>query len=126
MKIATPNGSILAIDLGKYKSVACLYEPVFAQATFVTLPTTRAELRHLIESCRPAVVVTKGGAADADGWAGMRNPNGPCRSSNSRVQSRRRSSRWSERGRRGPASLQGIRRIVWRPGVLIAAPWTPG
>jgi hypothetical protein len=42
MKTATPSasGSILAIDLGKYKSVACVYDPATDQAHFHTLPTS--------------------------------------------------------------------------------------
>jgi hypothetical protein len=40
--------SILAIDLGKYKSVACAHDPDRGEARFHTLPTTRAELGRLL------------------------------------------------------------------------------
>ena len=40
-------GPILALDLGKYKTVACLYAGDPAAARFRTLGTTRAELRRL-------------------------------------------------------------------------------
>jgi hypothetical protein len=49
--------TILAIDLGKYKSVACTYDRDTAAATFRTVTTARAELDRLIRSARPAVVV---------------------------------------------------------------------
>ena len=57
---------ILAIDLGKYKSVACLYHPATAEAEFRTLDTSRAELTRLIARARPAVVVIE--ACSRSGW----------------------------------------------------------
>ena len=44
---ATAAGPILALDLGKYKSVACIYRTADDQQ-FTTLPTTRAELTRLV------------------------------------------------------------------------------
>ena len=44
---------ILAIDLGKYKSVACVHDPATGEYCFTTFETTRAELRKLIG--KPAV-----------------------------------------------------------------------
>ncbi len=62
-----PNtGLILAIDLGKYKSVACVYDRSTAQADFDTLPTSRAELLRLIDRHRPALVVIE--ACALAGW----------------------------------------------------------
>ena len=58
--------TILAIDLGKYKSVACLYDPATAEAAFRTLDTSRAELTRLIARTRPAVVVIE--ACTPAGW----------------------------------------------------------
>jgi transposase len=69
MNTTTPTtapGSILAIDLGKYKSVACVYDPATAQARFDTLPTNRSELRTLFERHRPTVVVIE--ACALSGW----------------------------------------------------------
>jgi hypothetical protein len=41
--------AILALDLGKYKSVACAYDPSDGGAArFHTLPTSRAELSRLL------------------------------------------------------------------------------
>jgi len=57
---------ILAIDLGKYKSVACLYHPATAEAEFRTLDTSRAELTRLFARARPAVVVIE--ACTLSGW----------------------------------------------------------
>jgi transposase len=59
-------GPILALDLGKYKSVACAYDPASAQACFHTLSTSRQELRKLFDRVRPAVVVFE--ACALAGW----------------------------------------------------------
>ena len=45
---ATDTDTILAIDLGKYKSVACLYCSADDQR-FTSFPTNRAELKRLID-----------------------------------------------------------------------------
>jgi hypothetical protein len=45
---------ILAIDLGKYKSVACVYRAA-DQQEFRTFTTSHAELTRLLEQLRPAV-----------------------------------------------------------------------
>jgi transposase len=58
--------TILALDLGKYKSVACAYDPAAAQARFDTLTTGRRELLRLLEQHRPAVVVIE--ACALAGW----------------------------------------------------------
>ena len=58
--------TILAIDLGKYKSVACAYDPATAEAEFRTLDTSRTELARLIARARPAVVVIE--ACTLSGW----------------------------------------------------------
>jgi transposase len=62
---ATP-GLILALDLGKYKSVACLYDRGTATARFHALDTTREELRRLFDRHRPALVVFE--ACALSGW----------------------------------------------------------
>jgi transposase len=59
-------GPILALDLGKYKSVACLYDPATAGARFDTLTTGRAELTRLIQRHRPARVAIE--ACALAGW----------------------------------------------------------
>ncbi len=62
-----PNTTpILAIDLGKYKSVACVYSGDPATATFVSFPTDREHLRKLFAQHRPAVVVIE--ACLLAGW----------------------------------------------------------
>ena len=58
--------TILAIDLGKYKSVACAYDPATAEAEFRTLDTSRTELARVIARARPAVVVIE--ACTPAGW----------------------------------------------------------
>jgi transposase len=63
---ATAAGTILAIDLGKYKSVACAYDRATAQAAFDTITTGRAERLRLLERHRPALVVIE--ACVLAGW----------------------------------------------------------
>jgi hypothetical protein len=60
------TSAILAIDLGKYKSVACRYDDATGEIRFTTLDTTRAELRRLIAKKQPAVVVIE--ACLLAGW----------------------------------------------------------
>jgi transposase len=63
---ATAARTILAIDLGKYKSVACLYTGDPATATFVTFTTDRDRLQTLFAKHRPAAVVIE--ACLLAGW----------------------------------------------------------
>ncbi|HYT94487.1 MAG TPA: IS110 family transposase [Gemmataceae bacterium] len=65
-KTTTTADTILAIDLGKYKSVACAYDRATAQARFDTIPTGKDELRKLLARHRPAVVVIE--ACTLAGW----------------------------------------------------------
>ena len=62
----TTAAPILAIDLGKYKSVACVYDPATAQGTFTTVRTTLEEIEQLLTRYRPAVVVIE--ACTVSGW----------------------------------------------------------
>jgi transposase len=57
---------ILAIDLGKYKSVACVYHGDPASARFESLTTDRSHLRALFAKHHPAVVVIE--ACALAGW----------------------------------------------------------
>ena len=58
--------AILALDLGKYKTVACAYDGDPAAARFHTLDTSREELRKLFARRRPAAVVIE--ACALAGW----------------------------------------------------------
>jgi transposase len=62
----TATGPILAIDLGKYKSVACVYDPATAQPRFDSFPTYRQQLLQLLQRYCPAVVVIE--ACALAGW----------------------------------------------------------
>jgi transposase len=62
----TVSTTILAIDLGKYKSVACLHDPATGEYSFMTLDTSRAELRKLIGKTQPGVVIIE--ACLLAGW----------------------------------------------------------
>jgi transposase len=63
---ASTNASILAIDLGKYKSVACVHHHETGEFRFTTFDTTRAELKKLIGQDQPAVVIIE--ACLLAGW----------------------------------------------------------
>jgi hypothetical protein len=52
---ASNNSSILAIDLGKYKCVACRLDR-HGEFRFTTFDTTRDEVRMLIGQHQPGVV----------------------------------------------------------------------
>jgi transposase len=65
-KAPTAAGPILALDLGKYKSVACAYDPADPEPRFQALPTSRAALGRLLDRRRPAVVVIE--ACALAGW----------------------------------------------------------
>ena len=58
--------TILAIDLGKYKSTACEYLPQENTHTFEQLPTHPEAVRGLIERCSPDGVVIEVGSQA--GW----------------------------------------------------------
>jgi transposase len=61
----TTNASILALDLGKYKSVSCFWDHR-NPARFETVLTDRAELLRLLDRYRPATVVIE--ACALAGW----------------------------------------------------------
>jgi transposase len=63
---ASTHASILAIDLGKYKSVACVHDPDTGECRFTTFDTSRAELRKLIGKESPAVAIIE--ACLLAGW----------------------------------------------------------
>jgi transposase len=63
---ASTSVSILAIDLGKYKSVACLHDPASGEFRFTTFETTRAEVQKLLGKEPPAVVIIE--ACLLAGW----------------------------------------------------------
>ena len=46
--VASASTTILAIDLGKYKSVACVHDQTTGEYAFTTFETTRAELHKLV------------------------------------------------------------------------------
>jgi len=62
---AASTSRILAIDLGKYKSVACVHDPD-GEIRFATLETTRAELQRLLAKEQPGVVLIE--ACLLAGW----------------------------------------------------------
>jgi transposase len=68
MKTTTVPGSapILALDLGKYKSVACLSPDAAAEPRFEAVTTSRGELLRLFARHRPRVVLVE--ACALAGW----------------------------------------------------------
>jgi transposase len=69
MSVTSPTAAttILAIDLGRYKSVACAYGPAARSATFRTLDTGRADFERLFARHPGALVVVE--ACANAGWA---------------------------------------------------------
>jgi transposase len=63
---ANTTAAILAIDLGKYKSVSCHYCGNPDRAHFTSFTTERARLRQLLLRCQPDVVVIE--ACLLAGW----------------------------------------------------------
>jgi transposase len=63
--IASTNG-ILAIDLGKYKSVSCVHDEATGEVRFTSFETTRGELQRLLAKEQPAVVIIE--ACLLAGW----------------------------------------------------------
>jgi transposase len=59
---------ILAIDLGKTKSVACIYDTETFEAEFQKIPTGIPAIRNLIAACVPSRVVIE--VCPAAGWVG--------------------------------------------------------
>ena len=60
------TSTILAIDLGKYKCVACVLDQASGEVRFTTFETTRTELESLLGATQPAVVVIE--ACLLAGW----------------------------------------------------------
>jgi transposase len=60
------TNTILAIDLGKYKSVACVCDQSSGEFRFTTFETTRAELQRLMGREQPTVVIIE--ACLLAGW----------------------------------------------------------
>lgn len=58
--------TILAIDLGRYKSVACAYDPATRAAAFRAVDTTPADIGRLLARHPGAVVVVE--ACANAGW----------------------------------------------------------
>ncbi len=65
-EVTTSRSAILAIDLGKYKSVACSYDRTTSTARFTTIETSQHELERLLREQQPAVVVIE--ACTPSGW----------------------------------------------------------
>ncbi len=63
---AAATGVILAIDLGKFKSVACVYEPGSGRHRFETIPTTPAAVHELLAGVSPIRLVIE--ACSIAGW----------------------------------------------------------
>jgi transposase len=62
----TAAGPILAVDLGKYKCVACVYDRTTGAAEFRSIDTSLAEVERLVRRTRPGVVVIE--ACSLAGW----------------------------------------------------------
>ena len=68
--------TILRLDLGKFKSVACLYDPNTLEARYSTIPTDPDTIRRFLDRDRPGLVVFEtctiaGWVADLFGTAAL-------------------------------------------------------
>jgi len=63
---AASTSTILAIDLGKYKSVACVHAEASGTFRFTSVETTRSEMHRLLTRDRPTVVLIE--ACLLAGW----------------------------------------------------------
>jgi len=66
---AMTTKQILAIDLGKFKSVACDYDPATGEHDFTTLPTRPGEFHDLLTDREPGRLVIEVGSAPGS-WRG--------------------------------------------------------
>jgi len=66
MKTTPSSNTILAIDLGKYKSVVCVLDQASGEYRFTTFDTSRTELRNLLAKEQPAVILIE--ACLLAGW----------------------------------------------------------
>src|SRR5262245_31215526 len=60
------TSTILAIDLGKYKSVACVHDQATGEIRFTTFDTSRAEMSKLIAKEQAGIVIIE--ACLLAGW----------------------------------------------------------
>src|SRR5688572_7766429 len=58
--------TILALDLGKFRSVACRYDPATGRRAFETIATTPATIHDLLIDANPALLVIE--ACSVCGW----------------------------------------------------------
>ena len=63
---APAGGVILAIDLGKFRSVACRFDPATGAHAFETIATTPPALHDLLAASAPGTLVVE--ACSASGW----------------------------------------------------------
>ena len=63
---ASPTKPILAIDLGKFKSVACRYDPAGGTHAFETIATTPSAVHDLLVAAAPSVLVIE--SCSICGW----------------------------------------------------------
>ena len=64
--MTTSTSTILAIDLGKFKSVACRYDAAAGTHAFETIATTPASVHDLLIDAAPSVLVME--ACSICGW----------------------------------------------------------
>ena len=81
------NAPILALDLGKFNSMCCFFDPQTEQARFQTVPTDRGYLRSFLSAQNVNLVVFE--ACGPSGWlhdlrADSRRPEDPAQESGHR------------------------------------------
>ncbi len=104
------SDTIIAIDLGRYNCVACVYHRITRVHSFRTLDTTPADLDKLLAQRHCGVADlgrTNGRRGGSDRWGRARYPLGAPVTSDSRVRSSRCCGRQMRRMERNPSCGRG-------------------
>jgi transposase len=112
------SDTILAVDLGQYKCVACAYDRA---AEYRTVTTSRAEVERLIRDGRPAAVVIE--ACSLAGWVHDRcaEIGVPCRVANTAAEAWRYKHAGRKTDRGDALRLAQLEALGQLPAVVVPA-----
>ena len=60
--------AILGLDVGEFKSAACIYDPATTKARVTAIDNDPADLRKLLEATRPGTLIFESCPAAEPGW----------------------------------------------------------
>ena len=61
--------AILGLDVGEFKSVACIHDPATTKARVSAIDSDPADLRKLLEATRPGMLIFESCTAAEPGWS---------------------------------------------------------